>query len=63
MAAFKENIIGRLDPVCGLQIDASKAKFQSTFEETTYYFCPKNCKDRFEEEPAKYDGDSNNRED
>ena len=45
------------DPVCGLNVDESKAKaagFQSTFENQTYYFCSEECKQHFEKTPGRY---------
>ena len=47
------------DPVCGLNVDESKAKaagFQSTFENQTYYFCSEECKQHFEKNPGRYAG-------
>ena len=47
------------DPVCGLNVDESKAKaagFQNTFENQTYYFCSEACKQHFEKNPERYAG-------
>ena len=47
------------DPVCGLNVDESKAKaagFQNTFENQTYYFCSQGCKQHFENNPKRYAG-------
>lgn len=63
MASFKEKILGYHDPVCGMQIDPARAKFQSVFEDNVYYFCSQDCKDRFDDDPAKFSNNSNNRED
>jgi xanthine dehydrogenase accessory factor len=43
-----------LDPVCGMTVDVATARFSSTFEGTTYYFCSAGCLDRFEGEPARF---------
>ena len=45
------------DPVCGLNVDESKAKaagFQSTYKNQTYYFCSEGCKQHFEKNPERY---------
>ena len=45
------------DPVCGLNVDESKAKaagFQSTYKNQTYYFCSAGCKEHFEKNPERY---------
>ena len=47
------------DPVCGLNVDESKAKaagLQNTFENQTYYFCSPGCKQHFEKNPKRYAG-------
>jgi len=35
------------DPICGMSIDPSKAKFKSAKGGKTYYFCSKECQDKF----------------
>lgn len=35
------------DPVCGMEVDPSKAKFKTAKDGKTYYFCSKNCHDKF----------------
>ena len=45
------------DPVCGLNVDESKAKaagFQGTFKNQNYYFCSAGCKEHFEKNPERY---------
>jgi YHS domain-containing protein len=45
------------DPVCGLNVDESKAKaagFQGTHKNQTYYFCSPGCKEHFEKNPERY---------
>jgi YHS domain-containing protein len=42
------------DPVCGMDVDETKAAATSVYEGTTYYFCAQACKDAFEKAPAKY---------
>ena len=47
------------DPVCGLNVDESKAKaagFQSTFKNQTFYFCSEGCQQHFEKNPERYAG-------
>lgn len=44
---------GAKDPVCGMQVgaDAAYAKMHAG---TRYWFCSKDCLDKFEAEPEKY---------
>jgi RND family efflux transporter MFP subunit len=45
------------DPVCGLNVDESKAKaagFQGTYKNLTYYFCSPGCKEHFDKNPERY---------
>ncbi len=35
------------DPICGMEVDANKAKFKAEKEGKKYYFCSKNCHDKF----------------
>ncbi len=42
------------DPVCGMEIDRSKAAGQSVYQGQTYYFCSLDCKRQFDKEPQKY---------
>ena len=45
------------DPVCGLNVDESKAKaagFQATYNNQSYYFCSPGCKEHFDKDPARY---------
>lgn len=42
------------DPVCGMDVDPSTARFQATFDGRTFYFCSQNCHDKFEANPEQY---------
>ena len=42
------------DPVCGMEIEKSKAKATYEYEGKTYYFCREKCKEEFAKNPAKY---------
>ncbi|MEM2347531.1 MAG: YHS domain-containing protein [Sulfolobales archaeon] len=42
------------DPVCGMSIEASKAKFKTLYKGRVYYFCSSYCKKSFEENPEYY---------
>lgn len=35
------------DPICGMEVDTKKAKFKMSKNNKTYYFCSKNCHDKF----------------
>jgi len=41
------------DPVCGMDVDRSKAK-DHTYQGVKYYFCSQECHDKFENAPAQY---------
>jgi YHS domain-containing protein len=45
------------DPVCGMEVDQSKAKAVGRtveYKGQPYYFCSDDCKERFAKEPTKY---------
>jgi YHS domain-containing protein len=42
------------DPVCNMNVDEAKAKYTSTYQGKTYYFCSADCKKAFEQHPEKY---------
>ena len=42
------------DPVCGMTVNVSSAKYSSFFEDQVYYFCCAGCKTRFEKSPQLY---------
>lgn len=55
-AGHAEGAGGQLkDPVCGMEVEAEKAK-TSVYGGETYYFCSPACRDRFEAEPTSYAG-------
>ncbi|AVF04307.1 MULTISPECIES: heavy metal translocating P-type ATPase [Devosia] len=41
------------DPVCGMDVDPSTARFQATFDGRTFYFCSQNCHDKFKANPEQ----------
>ena len=43
-----------IDLVCGMEVDEKTAKFKTTHQGKTYYFCAPGCKIAFEEDPKKY---------
>jgi YHS domain-containing protein len=42
------------DPVCGMNVEESKAAATSTYGGQTYYFCAKVCNENFDKDPEKY---------
>ena len=42
------------DPICGMSVEASTAKYKSEFQGNAFYFCCAGCKDKFEKQPEKY---------
>jgi Cu2+-exporting ATPase len=43
-----------IDPVCGMQVDESRAAGKSVYKGLTYYFCSTHCKEAFDNEPENY---------
>ncbi|RLE54496.1 MAG: YHS domain-containing protein [Candidatus Methanomethylicota archaeon] len=42
------------DPVCGMKVDETTAKYKVEYMGKTYYFCAKDCLEAFMREPEKY---------
>jgi YHS domain-containing protein len=42
------------DPVCGMSVKISTAKYSSEYKGAKYYFCSEGCKTSFDKEPEKY---------
>ena len=42
------------DPVCGMYLVKVDETLKCDYKGTTYYFCCKACKEKFEKEPEKY---------
>jgi YHS domain-containing protein len=50
------------DPVCGMEVDQSKAKAAgrtAEYKGPTYYFCSDDCQQKFTKEPTRYAWKSN----
>jgi Cu+-exporting ATPase len=45
-----------IDPICKMDVDIPTAKLVSEYKGKKYYFCAQYCKDTFEADPAKYEG-------
>jgi YHS domain-containing protein len=43
-----------VDPVCGMTVKKSTAKYTFDYKGATYYFCSEGCKTSFSKEPEKY---------
>jgi YHS domain-containing protein len=44
------------DPVCNMDVDEKKAAATSEYKRKKYYFCAKECKIAFDNNPEKYLG-------
>ncbi|MBI5561549.1 MAG: heavy metal translocating P-type ATPase [Deltaproteobacteria bacterium] len=44
------------DPICGMEVEPSKAKGASVYKGETIYFCNPNCKIKFDKDPDAYMG-------
>ena len=42
------------DPICGMTVDVSTAKYKSDFQDVSFYFCCAGCKQTFDKHPQKY---------
>jgi YHS domain-containing protein len=42
------------DPVCGMEIEESKAVGKSEYDGQTFYFCSQGCKIMFDQYPQQY---------
>jgi YHS domain-containing protein len=51
---IRKGAIVEKDPVCGMMIDEKKAAGNSVYKGTTYYFCAKSCKEKFDKNPEHY---------
>jgi YHS domain-containing protein len=43
-----------IDPVCGMQVDATTAPARTCYNGIQIYFCAEGCKTAFEAEPQNY---------
>ena len=43
-----------IDPVCGMTVDVDTARYRSTYQQQSVYFCCAGCKSAFDADPAKY---------
>jgi Cu+-exporting ATPase len=42
------------DPVCGMMVSREQLGGRSVHQDTTYYFCSPECKERFDRDPSTY---------
>ena len=45
------------DLVCGMELDPDRVGHTLEYRGQIYYFCSKNCKNNFEQNPEKYTAD------
>jgi xanthine dehydrogenase accessory factor len=43
-----------IDPVCGMTVDVATARYATTHDGRTYYFCSASCLERFTADPAAF---------
>jgi P-type Cu+ transporter len=43
-----------IDPICGMEVEASKAAGKHVYNGQAYYFCSQHCLGKFKENPATY---------
>ena len=43
-----------IDPVCGMTVDVTDARYRTVLDGRTYYFCSAACVESFESDPARY---------
>jgi Cu+-exporting ATPase len=42
------------DVVCGMEIDPEDVTDRTEYQGRTYYFCSRECKEKFDADPKKY---------
>src|SRR4030067_1888591 len=42
------------DLVCGMEVNPATAKYKTSYQGETYYFCAQSCQKSFQENPLKY---------
>jgi xanthine dehydrogenase accessory factor len=52
--ASTAELVGEVDPVCGMTVSIAGARDRVVHEGRTYYFCSSGCRTRFEADPARY---------
>ena len=50
---WQEKLMAR-DPVCDMDVDESNAAGKMQYKGDTYYFCSKDCEERFRQDPEQY---------
>jgi YHS domain-containing protein len=53
-SAETESSIESRDPICGMSVDTTNARYKSVHEEKTFYFCCLRCKETFDRSPHLY---------
>jgi Cu+-exporting ATPase len=43
-----------VDPVCGAELNVENAEERSEYAGRAYYFCSDACRNKFDENPARY---------
>lgn len=43
-----------IDPVCKMKVDEQSAAGQTNYNGKEYFFCSKDCEQKFEEEPTQF---------
>ena len=51
------------DPVCNMDVVENEAAATSEYKGKIYYFCSKNCKEKFDKNPEKYISKEKEKED
>ena len=50
-----ETVAGEaIDPVCGMTVEITAARYTSDYQNAKYYFCAAGCKRQFDADPAKF---------
>jgi YHS domain-containing protein len=43
-----------IDPVCGMEVNESRAEYETTYKGRKFYFCSAVCKEEFDRDPDAY---------
>jgi YHS domain-containing protein len=41
------------DPICNMTVSIADARYVSTYQDNTFYFCCANCKEAFDQDPQR----------
>ena len=52
--AVAAQVVEARDPICGMTVETTKARYKSEHDGAVFYFCCAGCKETFDRQPEKY---------